>query len=76
MCSFPGRNSAGENRATRNVKEDGLERGLQTEERSGALSPGHCEKEGQSGPRGNTCKGSQSNDITKQQKMKAIVLQG
>lgn len=61
MYSFPGRNGAGENRAIRKVK-DALERGLQTEGRSGALFPGHCEEEeGALWSQGRTCTGSESN---------------
>lgn len=37
-CSFPGRDSAGDNRATRKVKEDAPKRGFRTEGRRGSVS--------------------------------------
>lgn len=37
-CSFPGRDSARKNRATRKVKEDALKRGFQTEGRRGSVT--------------------------------------
>lgn len=49
-CSFPGRDSARKNRATRKVKEDAL-KGASELRGEGDLLPGHCEKEGYSGPR-------------------------
>lgn len=44
-CSFPGRDSAGDNRATRKVEEDAL-KGASKLRGGGDLLPSHCEKEG------------------------------